>query len=94
MAVGVLTVHVHLPGCKSLKEKRARLAPLVNQLRKEFNVAVAEVEDLDAWQSVVIGCATISNDRRHTESTLSQVSNWLNNRWLDVEIEEEQVEIL
>ncbi len=39
--IGILSIHLRLPGCASLKEKRGRLKPLLNQLHKKFNVSVA-----------------------------------------------------
>jgi len=81
MPVGMLTLKLHLPGCASLKEKRRRLKPLLHRLRKEFNIAVAEIEALDAWQTAVIGCVTISNDHAHTQRSLENVSQWVENHW-------------
>ncbi len=42
--LGSLTVHLHLPTSASLKEKRGRIKPLMNRLRREFNVSVAEMD--------------------------------------------------
>ncbi len=60
--LGQLTIHLHLPGCASLKEKRGRLKPLLNQLHKKFNVSVAEMERQDMWQEAVIACALVNSD--------------------------------
>nr|MBI2904893.1 DUF503 domain-containing protein [Chloroflexota bacterium] len=42
MFIGACTVRLHLPGVRSLKEKRGRLRPLLARLPKEFNLAAAE----------------------------------------------------
>ncbi|MBA4379619.1 MAG: DUF503 domain-containing protein, partial [Anaerolinea sp.] len=34
--IGLLTLHLHLPACASLKEKRGRLKPLIHRLHREF----------------------------------------------------------
>ena len=39
-----LSLHLHLPGCASLKEKRGRIKPLMARLRREFNLSVAEMD--------------------------------------------------
>ncbi|MCL6548587.1 MAG: DUF503 family protein [Alicyclobacillus sp.] len=48
MTVGVCTISLSIPGVRSLKEKRGVIKPLVAHIRKEFNVSVAEVEDIAA----------------------------------------------
>ena len=60
--LGLLTLHLHFPGCASLKEKRGRIKPLIARLHREFNVSVAEMDLQDKWQESVIGCAMIGND--------------------------------
>ena len=42
--VAILTIHLHLPGCASLKEKRELIKPLMVRLRREFNISVAEMD--------------------------------------------------
>ena len=41
--LATLTLHLHLPACASLKEKRGRIKPLMARLRREFNVSVADI---------------------------------------------------
>jgi uncharacterized protein YlxP (DUF503 family) len=43
MIIGILTLQVQIPGCKSLKEKRSRLKPLIARLHREFNISVSEL---------------------------------------------------
>ena len=94
MSVGLLTLHIHLPGCSSLKEKRGRLKPLINRLHKEFMVSVAEVEHQDVWQDSVIACALVSNDHKHTQRVLQKIATWVDTSWRDVDVVSEQIEIL
>ena len=47
--LATLTIHLHLPACASLKEKRGRIKPLMARLRREFNVSVAEMDLQDKW---------------------------------------------
>ena len=94
MAIGVLTLHIHLPGCSSLKEKRSRLKPLLTRLHKEFNLSVAEIEKNDAWRESVIACAVVSNDRIQAERALQVVVPWIETYWPDVQVENEQLELI
>ena len=92
--IGILTLHIHIPGCKSLKEKRSRLKPLLSRLHKEFNISVAEMDAHDVWQSTVIACAVISNDKAQAQRTLQTVSEWVEQNWQDVTIVDEEFEII
>ncbi len=94
MPIGVLTLHIQLPGCTSLKEKRSRLKPLLARLHKEFNISAAEMEHQDAWQEATIGCALISNDIGHTQSALQNVVRWLEKNWPDVELVDDEMEVI
>jgi uncharacterized protein YlxP (DUF503 family) len=94
MPLGLLTLHLHIPGCSSLKEKRRRLKPLLARLHREFNISVAELDHQDVWQETVIGCAIVSNDIKHTHRTLQKISVWLERYWPDVSLIDDRVEII
>ena len=91
--IGTLTVHLHLPTCSSLKEKRGRLKPLLSRLHREFNVSAAEMELQDRWQESVIACAMFDNERRHLESALQNIAKWVRANWPDGMVEQERIEI-
>jgi uncharacterized protein YlxP (DUF503 family) len=46
---------------------------LKDKLRRDFNVAVAELEHHDAWQRSVVGIVTISNEEKHLREVLQKV---------------------
>lgn len=94
MSVGVLVLIIQIPGCRSLKEKRGRLKPLMNRLYKEYKVSVAEVDDLDIWGRSVLACALVSNNARHTQRVLQKAANWVEMNWRDVELVDAQIEML
>ncbi|MEK6221274.1 MAG: DUF503 domain-containing protein [Chloroflexota bacterium] len=91
--VGVLSLHLRLPGCGSLKEKRGRLMPLKTQLRKKFNLTVAEIDYLDVWQDTLLACAVVSNELKQSQSVLQKVSIWVDEDWSDVQVVSDQIEI-
>jgi len=74
MIIGACRVRLHLPGALSLKEKRGRLKPLLARLPKEFNLAAAEVDLQDVWQSAEIGLVTVTNDAGLAQSLLEKSS--------------------
>lgn len=94
MSIGVLTLQLQLPGCKSLKEKRSRLKPLIARLRREFNISVAELARQDVWDEATIGCVMISNNHKFSESSLQSIIHWLNKNWPDVSLVDDHVEII
>jgi uncharacterized protein YlxP (DUF503 family) len=94
MAIGVLTLQIQLPGCKSLKEKRSRLKPLITRLHREFNLSIAELAQQDNWDEATIGCVIISSEHQFTERSLQTVVHWLNINWPDVLLVDDQIEII
>ena len=94
MPIGVLTIQLQLPGCKSLKEKRSRLKPLISRLHREFNISVAELSRQDVWDEATLGCVMISNDHQFSESSLQTVIHWLNKNWPDVTLVDDHIEII
>jgi uncharacterized protein YlxP (DUF503 family) len=94
MSLGVLTLHIHIPGCSSLKEKRSRIKPLLNRLHREFNISVAEVENQDVWQSATIACALVGTDKGHTLRSLQKVCEWVETHWPDVDIIDDHIEMI
>jgi uncharacterized protein len=92
--IGILTLHLHLPGCASLKEKRSRLKPLLARLHKEFNVSVAEMGLQDKWQEALVTCGMVGNDAAYLQSALETVRKWAKANWPDGEILDTKIEII
>lgn len=94
MVVGICRVELHLPGNGSLKGKRSRLKSLLNRLRREFNLAVAEIDLHDVWQSSVIGLVTISTDAGRSHAVLETAVRWIEQHHPDLQVVDWEVEIL
>jgi uncharacterized protein len=92
--LGQLTIHLHLPACASLKEKRGRLKPLLARLHKEFNVSVAEMELQDKWTEAVIACGMVNSDAVILRQSLQSVEKWINANWTDGDVIDQKIEIL
>jgi len=89
--IAALTIHLHLPACASLKEKRGRIKPLIARLHREFNLSVAEVGLQDTWQETIIACAMVGNDHGYLESALQTVAKWVEGNWTDGDVIELRV---
>ncbi len=94
MAIGLLTFHLHLPGCSSLKEKRGKIKPILNRLHREFNLATAEIDFQDVWQDTMIGCVTVSSDGIQNERLLQQVIAFTERNWPDLPLIDQHIELL
>lgn len=80
MVVGVCRLQLILPENDSLKGKRSVVRSICAQVRRTFNVAIAEVEDLDAWQVAGLGFAVISNDGRHVDRMVAEIVDFIERR--------------
>lgn len=89
-----LTIHLHLPTCASLKEKRGRIKPFISRLHREFNLSVAEMDLQDKWDEAVIVCAMIGNDGAFLQSALQNVSKWVEANWTDGDVISQKVEMI
>ena len=94
MPVAALTLHLLIPGCLSLKEKRGRIKPLLSHLHREFNVSCAEIDRLDFRDEAVIACAVISNDAVHCRRVLQSVIDDTTSHFHDLELVNQQIEQL
>jgi uncharacterized protein len=92
--LGVLTLHLGLPGCTSLKEKRGRLKPLLARLHRQFNVSAAEMDLQDQWQETVVCCGMVGNDRVHLEQALQTIVHWIESNWRDMDIVDNKIELI
>jgi len=77
MVVGTCELIFLLPGNRSLKGKRQVSRSLVQRIRSRFNVSVAEVADLDQWQTLAIGVTCATNDSRHANEIMSKVVDFV-----------------
>ena len=74
MVIGLLTLELHFPGARSLKDKRHVLRGLQARIRKQYNVSVAEVDFQDLWQRSRLAVVAVITDQVHLESTLQAVA--------------------
>ena len=65
MFVGVLELDLLLGDVHSLKEKRVVVRPIVAEVRRRFEVSVAEAGHLDLHRRALIGVAIVAPDAAH-----------------------------
>ncbi|MPZ86453.1 MAG: DUF503 family protein [Actinophytocola sp.] len=70
MYVGALELDVVLGDIRSLKEKRSAVRPVIAELRRRFEVTVAEAGHLDKHRRSLIGVAAVAADADHVRDLL------------------------
>jgi uncharacterized protein len=68
--VGVLEIDLLLGDVHSLKEKRGVVRPIVAELKRRFEVSVAEAGHLDLHRRALIGVAVVGTDAAHCVEVL------------------------
>jgi uncharacterized protein YlxP (DUF503 family) len=77
MHVAALVVDLHIPDCHTLKGKRAVLRPLLEGVRRRYNVAVAEVNHQDKWQRATVGVSVVAGTVSHATEVLDEVERYV-----------------
>ena len=86
MNVGVAEITLRLPASHSLKEKRRVVRSVCQRVRNRFNVAIAEVDGQDTWQTAVFGITCVSNSALHAAQMLDTVFEFIEADRPDAEI--------
>jgi len=94
MLVATCVIKLELNGVFSLKEKRRIVKSILARLPQKFNVAVAEVDAHDVWQTAVIGLATVGTDASYCHGLLEKAVSWVETTRPDVPISEYHIEML
>lgn len=87
-------VTLHLAASQSLKDKRQVVRSLVERLRRRYNVAIAEVEEQDSWQTVVLGLVVVSSEARHAARQVDRVVEAIEHERLDIEVVDRFIEVM
>jgi uncharacterized protein YlxP (DUF503 family) len=77
MVVGTLKIEFILYDNRSLKGKRKVVRSMIDKVKSKFNAAIAEVGANDKWQKIELGVTTVGNDRRHVDSSLNHILDFL-----------------
>jgi uncharacterized protein YlxP (DUF503 family) len=68
--VGALELDVLLGDVHSLKQKRSVVRPVIAELRRKYEVSVAEAGHLDLHRRALIGVAVVAADTAHVRDVL------------------------
>ena len=79
MWVAVLRIDLLVPGSRSLKDRRQTVRSLKERLKSRFEVACAEVGDLESWNRASLGVSFVRNDKPGVQSTVDEISRYVQN---------------
>jgi uncharacterized protein len=94
MHTAILTLLFDLEGCRSLKEKRGLIKPLMVRTQRQFNVSVSEADLQDMHDRAVIAFGVINNNTAFLQQYLAGVQSWIEQYFPDLTIADQQFEIL
>jgi hypothetical protein len=77
VTVGLLLLDCYLPESQSLKDKRRILTSLEERLRRQFNIAVAEVEYQNQWQRAQLAVVLVNTNWRMLQSSMSKLTEYV-----------------
>lgn len=75
MHIGILTLHLSLPGCRSLKEKRQRIGGLHERFGRNPAVAVCESGEHDRLEASEWTFVAVATTLPKVESLLSEIED-------------------
>ncbi len=77
MHVGAALVELRIHGSRSLKDRRGVVRSIVQRVRNQFNVAVAEVGGQDTWSEALLGMTTTGNDPVRIRQVLERTIDFI-----------------
>jgi uncharacterized protein len=80
MVVGLLVADLLLGDVRSLKEKRGIVRPVIAELRRRFDVSVAETGQHDLYRRAEVSVALVSGDHGHVRDVLDHCERLLAGR--------------
>ncbi len=73
MHILLIQLTLQIPMAHSLKDKRRQIKSLKDRIAQRVNASVAEVGELDNWQSAELAICMVSNDKSRLDSQYSLI---------------------
>jgi uncharacterized protein len=73
MVVGISSFELHLPSCRSLKDKRRVVKSLIERIHQRYRISIAETDHHDLLQRAEISLAVVAQNDDEAEKMLDQV---------------------
>ncbi len=77
MHAAAIRVELRIREARSLKQKRSAVKSLIADLRKRFEVSVAEVDHQDLWHRTTLGVAVVAPQAGQLQRVIVLVERFL-----------------
>ena len=77
MKILLMKVTLRASWSHSLKEKRMVVRSIVQKLKNKFNISIAEIDEQDIHQTIVIGIAGICGTSAQLDSTMEHILTFI-----------------
>jgi uncharacterized protein YlxP (DUF503 family) len=86
--VAVAEVELHLPGARTLKEKRQDIRSLIDRLRHRLSVLVVESDHQDLHQRAVLAMSALATDAEAARGTVTRALDVVHQNFQGVVLDE------
>jgi len=73
MVVGICVFELHLPGARSLKQKRQVVKRLVDRIHTRLRVSIAETDHHDLLQRAELAIALVAREEREGSNLMESI---------------------
>lgn len=77
MIIEAATVRLYAPRVHSLKEKRMVVKSLIDRAKNKFNISIAEIDEQDTHQTIVLGLACVAGSVSLADSMIDSVLSFI-----------------
>lgn len=77
MVIGISVFELHLPGARSLKQKRKVVKGLIERIHHRFRVSIAETDHHDLHQRAEIAIAAVTRNETEGQQLMDSIRNIL-----------------
>ena len=77
MIIETATIKLSAPWVHSLKEKRMVVKSIIAKTQNKFNVSIAEVNEQDRHQTIILGIACVAGTVALADSMIDNVINFI-----------------
>ncbi len=93
MIVGVGQILLRIPTNHSLKGKRSIMKHIVERIKKNFNISVAEVDAQDNWQFIHLGICQVGSNADIVNNAFDKMLDFIDRLAL-AEIVDTEIELI
>lgn len=77
MIIRTIIIKLYAPWVHSLKEKRGVVKSICSKVSNKFNVSIAEVDEQNIHQTIILGLAYVSINVVQADRTFEHVINFI-----------------